>query len=398
MGQDGGVDEDVPEEDDNEEEKADREVTPFRIDPYFLGSLTAFQDLQRTIAGFDFGFLPAIQDAARMVESFQDRNGLANIEAFQRSAGESFAKSVDFSEVSRLAAQAYDISSAAGTKELVEGIARSLDLPALEAARQAVINYQMPFLDESSRRAAQAIVDQFGDIVARVQLFDFDRFSEGLERWIPDNLRSLDDIDDLDHAARIALEEGIPLGWVPRREIVQELVGAPDAESRLSILSRRSADILDDCQAVLEEIPHRWAHEASECVRAYRSDFVGPAQSHAGNIVDSIVLRVFGQQGREFTKDRARDDFDDVTLRVIGEAIVVRPLLRAFTTWYPDGGIPPPEYFARHATAHAVGHEGLFSELNGLVAVMLATSMTVQFWEDPAAAVGLVDDEPESDD
>jgi hypothetical protein len=49
-------------------------------------------------------------------------------------------------------------------------------------------------------------------------------------------------------------EEGIPLAWVPRPELVAELVGAPDLVSRDSILVANRADIAVDCRRVLDEV------------------------------------------------------------------------------------------------------------------------------------------------
>lgn len=121
-------------------------------------------------------------------------------------------------------------------------------------------------------------------------------------------------------------------------------------------------------------------------------DFHGPAQSHAANIVDSIVLAFHGKDGRTTTQKHAQLDFDDLPLRVIAENLALRPLLRALVTWWPAWGTPPPEHFARHATAHAVGQEGVFTPLNALIAVMLATSLTVQY--QPQSA----DDDPDESD
>lgn len=101
-------------------------------------------------------------------------------------------------------------------------------------------------------------------------------------------------------------------------------------------------------------------------------------------------MLLLGRQGRDRAKNQAQDDFDDLLLRVISESITIRPLVRAFVNWWPDDGTPPPDHFARHATAHAVGHPGLFTNLNSLVAIMLATSLTAQFWEYPGASVGVL--------
>ena len=122
--------------------------------------------------------------------------------------------------------------------------------------------------------------------------------------------------------------------------------------------------------------------QCRSAVAAMRAGLDGPAQSHASNIIDSIVLGLHGKNGREHAKNRAQDDFDDLPLQLAAENLSLRPLFRAFTTWYPNTGIDAPDYFARHATSHAVGHAGVFAPISALVAVMLATSLTVQYAPD----------------
>lgn len=52
---------------------------------------------------------------------------------------------------------------------------------------------------------------------------------------------------------------------------------------------------------------------------------------------------------------------------------------RAFVPWFPHSGIAPPDHYARHPTAHAVGRDGVFAPRSTLIAVMLATSLTIQY-------------------
>ena len=111
------------------------------------------------------------------------------------------------------------------------------------------------------------------------------------------------------------------------------------------------------------------------CARALH----GPAQSHASNLVDSIVLEALDR--REDATDLAQDDFVDLPLGFVAENLTLRPLVRAFVPWYPCSGTSPPPHFARHATSHAVGQTGVFDPLYALVGIMLATSLTVQFFE-----------------
>lgn len=165
-----------------------------------------------------------------------------------------------------------------------------------------------------------------------------------------------------------------------RAEIVTVLIEAESAEDRALILADRRDDVLDDCEEAVVSAEHEWAAQCRSAIGAMRAGFDGPAQSHASNIIDSIVLTFHGKNGREHAKKHAQAELDDLPLQLAAENLTLRPLFRAFTTWFPGSGIDPPRHFSRHATSHAVGHLGVFAPMSALVAVMLATSLTVQYW------------------
>lgn len=196
---------------------------------------------------------------------------------------------------------------------------------------------------------------------------------EQFEGHIPSNLRG---VHDLRAVASLALHEGIPICWVPRDEIVTALIEAEGPEERHQILTERRADILDDCETALTSIHHEWSIQCNKAIEALRQGHYAPAQSHASNIVDSIVML---EVGRDTAVERARHDFDDLPLYLIADNLVLRPLVRALTHWFPDSGDPPPMHFARHVTSHGVGHTGVFDTLYALIGIMLAASLIVQY-------------------
>jgi hypothetical protein len=77
------------------------------------------------------------------------------------------------------------------------------------------------------------------------------------------------------------------------------------AERRIGILSAHRAEILDDCERALLPISYEWARECRNAITAMRADLDGPAQSHASNIIDSIVLRLHGSNGRNHVRQSA---------------------------------------------------------------------------------------------
>ena len=273
--------------------------------------------------------------------------------------------------------------------EVLEQLAATIDLSAIQRANDLILGSAAIW--EASRKQAEeiaaitanfdysALVEQFTSALAGI---NWDQLREAFERWLPSNLRSVSDLDD---AARVALDEGLPLAWIPRGEVLEELLASPNQEERVRILEAHADDILDDCESVLQDIAQEWGNQCRSAIAAFRHGLEAPAQSHAGNIVDSIIYAVLGSGGRDKAKQRAQEDYDDLPIHVAMENLVLRPLFLGFIRWFPGQGDPIPDHFARHATAHAVGQLGVFSRTNALIAVMLATSLTVQFWDDSAA-------------
>lgn len=354
------------------------------IDPAIFESLVPFRDLQRTVAAIDFGGIRAAQQAAAAF-ALQ----LPDMTVFQMSIQAHLAQSMNFSAIADLQRNFAKsmIPQLPDQLKWAEGLARSINFEALLGVNDLLAKTTFPAIAETQQAIANALKFHTEGWVKSLQFVDFDRMLEGLDRWIPDNLR---DVEDLDAVARLALDEGLPLSWIPRPEIVQRLVDAADPDARLVLLDEARSDILEDCDVALADIPHRWARECEDAIRAIRGELDGPSQSHAANIIDSIVLCTLGpKNGRQLAKERAVADWETLGLRIVGESLTLRPLYRALITWWPGSETPPPNHFARHPTAHAVGVPGLFGARRALIAVMLAVSLTVQFWDDSASAGGL---------
>jgi hypothetical protein len=322
-----------------------------------MPSLDAFAAVQRHIASIDFS---AINAARRAME----QSGIFKVIEAHDAIAKHFARSVDFSHLTDTYRMIIDSGLAAQAKaaqqQWAESLARSINFTALSdavAATSALASYTRisEAFNESLRKQTDYLAHISKQVTFNLPSVDIEWLRGALERWLPINLR---EATALDIVATIALDEGLPLSWVPRAEIVVLLVEADSSDARIGILTARRADILDDCEQALDSIKHEWARECRNAIVAMRAELDGPAQSHASNIIDSIVLRLHGSDGRNHARQSAREDFDDVPLQLAAESLTLRPLFRAFTPWFPNSGIDPPEYFARHATSHAVGHGG----------------------------------------
>lgn len=351
--------------------------------------LQAFASVQRQLAALDFSAVLAVQRA--MSEPVAVSN-IPAIIAAQQSVAKNFARSINFSKLGPLHGSLL-LSDAAATADearfqWADALTRAIDVSALQRANQAILSSGAvqvlaewdQSLVESIRNRIDVLVDPFKALRVDIPKLDLSDLIGAFDRWIPANLRNN---ADLDGVAVLALDEGLPLSWIPRSEIVAELLAADGSEARLAILQARQHDILDDCETALADVDHEWARQCLNASQALRAGFDAPAQSHAANIIDSVVLHLHGKNARGRARQDARREFDDLPLQLAAENLTIRPLFRAFVTWWPSSNMVPPEYFSRHTTAHAVGYPNVFGPTSALMAVMLATSLTVQYSPDP---------------
>ncbi len=327
---------------------------------------------QRSLASIN---LSAIQAVLRSVEQ---AGTFKRVLEAQEAITANFGRSIDFSGISTTYKAIADASSAAemmaAQKQWAEHLAKSIDFSALNQASAALREWALTdtAFNESLRKQTEFLTRIGENITCKLTTIDIRDPLAAL----PDNLR---DVDALDSVGTVAFDEGIPLSWVPQTEIVVLLIEADEANARIGILTDRRDDILDDCEKSLAPFAHEWAVQCRSAIGAMRANLEEPSQSHASNIIDSIVLGLHGKNGREHAKTQAQEDFNELPLKLVAENLSLRPLFRAFTKWFPHTGIDPPDHFSRHATSHAVGHPGVFTPISALVAVMLATSLTIQY-------------------
>jgi hypothetical protein len=367
-----------PDDDGDEEDSYDEDLDD---SPALRSALEAFRQNQRILASFDFGAIDAAQRA------IADSGILRAIDAIE--------KSVNFSALQDVAKSIQAASSFAAIPVVdtkwMDQLTKSLDVSAFTRANDLILN-NAAFLaarqhqaDVLASIAAQldysALTKQLSSLLDGV---DWAELQKAVESWLPPNLRSAHDLDKI---AQLSFDEGLPLAWVPRAEIVLELTSAATPEDRLLILLAHFDNILDDCEGALAGISHDWANQCRTALSGMRQPGLEAlSQSHAGNIVDSIVLAILGgDHGRQVAQQRASEPYDDLPLHVAVENLVLRPLHHGFAQWHAGNSDPIPTRFARHATAHAVGQPDVFTREHALVAVMLATSLTCQFWDDPGA-------------
>jgi hypothetical protein len=182
----------------------------------------------------------------------------------------------------------------------------------------------------------------------------------------------------LDPIFSIIQDEGIPLVYVPRADIVTALVDAADREERIRILLDRSDEVIEDCRQVLTTITEptltNQTPMAVKALDAIAAGHVEAAQALAVVIVETVVTRTIDKnygKVRQFVKVDDPGDLGIIELRVNAALAAIGPF---YVGWYPNSGTPAPVELSRHVTVHQADASH-FNPGNGIVAVVLMTSV-----------------------
>jgi hypothetical protein len=202
------------------------------------------------------------------------------------------------------------------------------------------------------------------------------------------------------HLLRVARDEGFPLAWVPRADTIKLLDAAPDAAARLAILVGHRDEIVADCEHLLDFCTDPdlvdQAGLASSAIDAFKAGHHQAAMALCVALGEPLAVwastpRVKGFDSKndraDWEKDRktgrkynyarieiARLPPGDVESWDFNDQVLMAPVPRFFTSFYPDRGDQPPTSLSRHAVVHqpTLAH---FSETNALLSIMLVCSI-----------------------
>jgi hypothetical protein len=221
-----------------------------------------------------------------------------------------------------------------------------------------------------------AIAPDFSAILTEFQFPWTERFSDilrPLRERLPPNWPG--DID-LGQVQAIIQDDGLPLVWVPRAEIVTSLLAAPDRAARVEVLLAHEQEITADCRAVLADISHDTLSGqlplAVKALEAFEAGHHEAAQALAAAVTETAVTHALGNYKK--ARQRAAFDPDRVTLRQLRVQAALAPIGPFYTAWYPSSGTPAPEALSRHVTIHQADQRH-YTRGNAAVAVLLATSV-----------------------
>lgn len=180
---------------------------------------------------------------------------------------------------------------------------------------------------------------------------------------------------DLATAQSVIQEEGLPLVWVPRAEIVTSLLAVPDRQARVEILLAHETTVVSDCRAVLTDISHPTLSGqlplALRALEAFEAGHREAAQALAMNVTETAVLRALGSYARARKLAAIGPKTRLWQLRC---QAALSPIIALYTSWRPEWSVPRPEVVSRHVAVHQADEQSYTREY-ALVAVMAMISI-----------------------
>ncbi|MBW0275323.1 hypothetical protein ATM97_29035 [Nocardia sp. MH4] len=190
-----------------------------------------------------------------------------------------------------------------------------------------------------------------------------------------------DDALDFELAREIVEDDGIPIAYIPRAEIVADLAEADDRVGRVEILVARTADIVDDCREALDRRVHPKVAAQKvlleRAIETLEQGHLESAQALAVNICDTLITEHIneshGKAKNQCVVKNLAEAFATNTLRY---TLGVAPVVNLLTEWSPKSGKPRPAPLSRHVSVHRA-HPEHYTPENAVLAVMVATSLAL---------------------
>ncbi|MDV6262180.1 hypothetical protein [Rhodococcoides yunnanense] len=190
---------------------------------------------------------------------------------------------------------------------------------------------------------------------------------------------------DLSEVQQVVEVDGVPLAYVPRADLVMELVAAADYDGRIDVLLSRRDDILEDCSKVVAGVLHANVEDQKplliRAIEAMNAGFDEPAQAMAVDICDTVAgAWIDSKHSKVHHRCKIRDVFDSLMRDSLRHDLGVAPLVRIMTEWSPKSGLPRPGALSRHVSVHQA-HPDHYTPSNAIIAVMVASSLMMSLHE-----------------
>ena len=182
---------------------------------------------------------------------------------------------------------------------------------------------------------------------------------------------------DLDVVAEVISDDGIPLVWVPRQAIVEDVLDAPDRPGRVAILLEHVVELVEDCRLALDQVTDPdlagQLPLARAAVDALANGHQESAQALATVLTETLVASAVSNNYKE-VKEQVLFDVENTSWHQLRLRAAFAPVYRFYTAWYRSWGTPAPEALSRHVTVHEAD-TAHYTPANALLAVLLVTSV-----------------------
>lgn len=199
-----------------------------------------------------------------------------------------------------------------------------------------------------------------------------------------------------DRILPVAIDDGIPVVWVPPLDTLKALVAAPSGQ-RHAVLMTHEAQVIADCRVRLGECGDPWVADAAfllgKAFDAFDSGHHEAAMALAVSIGEPLALwasvprvQVFeSEDARDKWEKRRRQKYELASMELADastgaqqhrSAVSRHALIAPVRTFFTDfhAGEPEPALLSRHVVAHAPT-KAHFNRTNVVIALMLATSI-----------------------
>lgn len=195
-----------------------------------------------------------------------------------------------------------------------------------------------------------------------------EEFEGAYDQWaesLPGNWRNLS-MPELEALARTMEFTGWVLAWVPREEILRELIASPDRRDANGRLLMHQHDVVDDLDKALGEVTDPSLADLSvalhQGVRSYGWGYTFPAQAIAAIVLTSMIKQLL-----------EASDPGPSPLLTFRRNSLLRAGGTALNSYWPSAKDPVPSLFNPYATAHRFDLTH-FNQANALAGLMLGVS------------------------
>jgi hypothetical protein len=187
---------------------------------------------------------------------------------------------------------------------------------------------------------------------------------------------------DIDRVVEVVQNDGLPLVWVPRAEVVVKVMAAHDRTSRIDVLLDHFDEVTSDCANVLADVDHANLSGpldlARRSIAALSSGHHEAAQALAVVTTETAVVEALGNGGGtgqyNVVKDRVGFDPASVAYSRVRLEAALAPIRVFFTSWWKNSGAPMPDALSRHVSVHQAD-PAHYTRSNALIAGMLVASV-----------------------